>query len=309
MRYFLGIDGGQSSTRCLVGDESGHVVAVGRAGPCNHVGAELGRERFLSAIEGCLRDAGFYGSTFEAACLGLSGGPADKDALARESIRAERYFVTHDAMIALAGATDGAPGIITIAGTGSIAFGRNAAGETARAGGWGYIFGDEGSAFDIVRQAVRATVRYEEGWGSETALYAMLLDRCEASSANDLLHRFYTSEYPRERIAALATVVDEAARGGDAIALELMGAAAQLLAVLSSSVRRQLFGSGEPVRQVPVGGVFRSDVVHQRFRMLVEMEDGCFIADPLHGPAAGALLEAYRIAGITCTLKDVPEGL
>src|SRR2546427_413231 len=113
MRLFLGIDGGQSSTTALIGDETGRVLGVGRAGPCNHATAGEGRRKFVSAITGSLRQAadaaGLHEPVFEAACLGLSGGPDDKEALAKETIRAERYLITHDAHIALAGATGGEP--------------------------------------------------------------------------------------------------------------------------------------------------------------------------------------------------------
>jgi N-acetylglucosamine kinase-like BadF-type ATPase len=95
----------------------------------------------------------------------MSGGPEDKRAILERIVRADRWVITHDAAIALSGATASGNGILVISGTGSMAWGRNAKGESARAGGWGYVFGDEGSAFDIVRQAVRAALRMEEGWG------------------------------------------------------------------------------------------------------------------------------------------------
>src|SRR5438034_4387666 len=140
----------------------------------------------------------------------MSGGPADKQAILSEILPARKLVVTHDALIALSGATGGEPGIVTIAGTGSIAFGRNALGKTARVGGWGYIFGDEGSGFDIARQAVRAALRSEEGWGPATALRDLLLQATGAQDANDAMHRFYTDEFPRPRVAALAPLVNDA---------------------------------------------------------------------------------------------------
>ena len=129
MKLFLGVDGGQSSTTALVGDETGRVLGMGRGGPCNHVGKAEGREKFLRAVGGCLRAAGFENAEFEAVCLGFSGGAADKNSYIRELIKAKHYVVTHDAFIALAGATAGEPGVIAIAGTGSIAFGRNQRGK------------------------------------------------------------------------------------------------------------------------------------------------------------------------------------
>jgi len=307
-RLFLGIDGGQTSTTAWIGDEAGRVLGRGKAGPCNHARAAEGRERFRRAIRGAVESAcaaaGIPADTavFEAACLGLSGGPEEKEELLRELVETRRLRLTHDAEVALSGATGGEPGIIVIAGTGSIAFGRNADGETARAGGWGYIFGDEGGAFDLVRQALRAALRHEEGWGPPTALREALLATTGASSANDLLHRFYGDDYPRERIAALAPLIGDCAGKGDAVALELLHQAGQQLATLAGAVRRQLFRDGEAVTVSFAGGVFENPYTRERFRTLVELEDGSRVAEPRFPPAAGALIEAWRLAG----LKLVP---
>lgn len=308
MRLYLGIDGGQSSTTALIGDESGRILGEGRAGPCNHAAAGEGRRKFQAAITQSLGEAslaaGVQDPVFAAACLGLSGGPDDKEALSKELIRAERYLITHDASVALAGATGGEPGIIVIAGTGSIAFGRNAEGKEARAGGWGYIFGDEGSAFDIVRQAVRAALRHEEGWGPKTGLREILLEASGARDANQLLHCLYTDEYPRDRVAGWATLIDQAARNGDAGAGEILAGAAQALATLAAAVRRQLFPSDAGVDVRYSGGVFGSEALLARFRMLVELEEGSTVAAPQYRGVEGALLEAYRVGG-----AEAPRGL
>jgi N-acetylglucosamine kinase-like BadF-type ATPase len=121
------------------------------------------------------------------------------------------------------------------------------------------------------------------------------------------MHRFYSAEFPRPRIAALATLVDDAATEGDAVARELLGAAAVQLAGLTSAVRGQLFEPGAAVRVAWSGGVFHSNLIRERFRMLVELEDGTTAGPPLHGPAAGALIEAFRLAGREITLANPPE--
>jgi N-acetylglucosamine kinase-like BadF-type ATPase len=239
---------------------------------------------------------------FASACLGFSGGPADKEAILQEILPSDRTLVTHDALIALSGATCGEPGLIVIAGTGSIAFGRNASGKTARAGGWGYVFGDEGGGFYIVRQAVRAALRFEEGWGDATSLRRMFLDAAAASDINQLVHRFYTPEFPRPRLAAFAKLVDDAAENGDAIAREILNEAARDLAIIAAAVRVQLFEKGELARVAYIGGVFRSCTVLAKFTELV----GKSVAPPIYGPAAGALLEAYRAVGVQCMLSNVP---
>src|ERR1035437_5370457 len=171
MRLFLGVDGGQSGTTAVIGDETGRILGTGEAGPCNHTVASDGRAKLERAIAGSVgaacAQAGLDAAAvrFEAACFGMSGGPEDKREILAATLRVERLVVTNDAVIALAGATGTGQGIITIAGTGSIAFGRNPAGRTARAGGWGHIFGDEGGGFDIARQAARAGLGLAAGGG------------------------------------------------------------------------------------------------------------------------------------------------
>jgi N-acetylglucosamine kinase-like BadF-type ATPase len=312
-RYFLGVDGGQSSTTAIIGDEAGRVLGMGRAGPCNHVASAEGKTKFVDAIQGSLNAAGSEAGLdpsrirFYSACLGFSGGPVDKEAILREMIQSERMIVTNDALVALSGATAGQPGLIAIAGTGSIAFGRNSSGNTARAGGWGYMFGDEGSGFYITRQALRAALRSEEGWGPATSLRSILLQATGAPDINQLLHRLYTPEFPRPRIASLAKLVDEAAENSDATAGNILNEAAQQLAILVAAVRGQLFHPGEAAHVSYAGGVFRSHILLERFRMLIEMEDGNNVSPPAYGPAAGALLEAYQASGVRCTLSNVPE--
>ncbi|MBV8820297.1 MAG: hypothetical protein JO022_18190, partial [Acidobacteriaceae bacterium] len=300
---FLGVDGGQSSTTALIGDETGRVIGAGRGGPCNHVESGDGRQKFVNAMEGSIgaacASAGLemQAVTFESACLGFSGGPADKQQILEQMLRADRMVVTHDGLIALAGATAGEPGIIVIAGTGSFSFGRNARGETARAGGWGYLFGDEGGAFDLTRQALRAALRQEEGWGPPTVLRQALLEATGANDANDLLHRFYTIDFPRPRIAAFARLVDEAAIAGDGVAQKLVQDSAYELAMIASAVRNRLFAATDPVCVAYVGNVFRSAMLLERFRTILEIDEQVRVTAPVYGPAAGALIEAYRAAG------------
>jgi N-acetylglucosamine kinase-like BadF-type ATPase len=310
MKLFRGVDGGQSGTTALIGNEPGRILGAGEAGPCNHAGAADGRARLERAVRGSLATAcglaGFDAATirFEAACFGMSGGPDDKHAILAGILRAERLIVTTDAVIALAGATATGQGIITIAGTGSIAFGRNPLGRTARAGGWGYIFGDEGGAFDIARQALRAALRMEEGWGPPTGLRRALIEATGCRNANELLHRFYTVEWPHSRVATLARLVDATAAESDAAAIEILNGAAVQLAMLAASVRSQLWQPGDPVDVAYIGGVFESRLLRERFRMLVEFEAGNRCGPPRHGPAEGALLEAYRAAGLEVELRE-----
>ncbi len=313
-RLYLGVDGGQSSTTALIADEHGRVLGEGVGGPCNHASAAEGRRKFLAAVGGCMEaacaQAGCSPGTveFSAACFGLSGGVEDKASYIYELVRSRQYKLTHDGEIALTGATGGHAGIIIIAGTGSFAFGRNAEGRTARAGGWGYVYGDEGGAFDITRRALRAALIYEEGWGPATDLLPLLKRAGKAASANELLHRFY-GDIPRSSIAAYAPLVTEAAEAGDAVATEIMKEAAHQLCRYVWGVKQQLF----PEMRAPwvsyVGGVFRSPALLKYFEVAVKAEVSENVAPPLYRPATGALLEAWALDGLSfASLRSENDG-
>ena len=312
-RLYLGVDGGQSSTKALLADETGKVMGRGRGGPCNHVASAEGRSRFLSAVGDCLRqayhEAGLESTSvrFASVCLGLSGGAEDKEAYTKELIASDRYKLTHDAEIALLGGTAGEPGIIIIAGTGSIAFGRNAQMQTARAGGWGYIFGDEGGGFDLARQGLRRALQYEEGWGPPTVLHKALLEASGAATANILMHQFY-NKFDRQEIAGYAKLVSGAAEQGDKVALEVLKSAAQSLTLYVTGVYDQLFKRSETIQIVAIGGVFKSPLLMQQLMQNIYTSLLCPTGNPRFSPAAGALLEALRQDGNSSPLSGLgPE--
>lgn len=301
-RCYLGVDGGQSSTTALIADENGRIIGEGHGGPCNHVSGAEAETKFNAALGPALLQAGMEAcfdpriQAFASACFGFSGGPEDKEIYARQLVDSEKYKFTHDAEIALTGATEGQPGIIIIAGTGSMAFGRNEAGKTARAGGWGYIFGDEGGAFDLTRRAVRAALQYEEGWGPASRLRQLLLEATAAPDANTLLHRFYGS-LSRQYAASLAPLVTQAAEDGDAPACEIVDAAVQALVRFIQGVYRNLFRDRETVPVAYIGGVFQSALMRESLVRRVQESIGCPAGPPRFGPATGAVLEALRLDG------------
>ncbi len=313
---FLGVDGGQSSTTALIADETGRVLGRGADGPCNHVkSAAEGREKFIRVIGGCVRAAVAAAGlatdslpAFRAACLGFSGGPADKEGILREFLDAEDLLVTTDAAIALAGACGGRAGIITIAGTGHISLGRGPDGRMARAGGWGYLFGDEGGGFWIACQAVKAAMRVHENWGMPTSLHARLLEATGHTDANVMMHALYTADWPRKRVASLSRIVDEEAERGDAEAAGILHRGAAELFRISSIVRANAFADDEPARLSPVGSVWKSRMLREAFQQQwTAASPTNTFGPPALGPAAGALLEAFRIAGRQVELRNLPD--
>lgn len=310
---FLGVDGGQSSTTAIISDDSGSVLGRGTGGPCNHITGPEARDKFRNAVGDCLRQAcaeagiSFESLQFSAACLGFSGGSEDKEVYARELIRSHRWKITHDAEIALAGATAGQPGIMVIAGTGSMAFGRNLAGRTARAGGWGYLFGDEGGALYIVKQALRACLRHEEGWGEPTALTKVFLSAGAASTVNQLLHDFYALS--RSEIAIYARLVDKTAQANDNAARLVLEDAGKQLAIYVCGAYQNLFLPADTFQVSYVGGAFQSKYLLQAYVSEVERNLGVTVNAPLMSPAAGAVLEALRLHPGTRPLTRLAEQL
>jgi N-acetylglucosamine kinase-like BadF-type ATPase len=203
-------------------------------------------------------------------------------------------MVTDDLTIALAGAHGGEPGIITIGGTGSVSMGRNAQGPVARAGGWGYAFGDEGGAWGIAREAMRAALRMDEDWGPPTILRELLLQATGESDLHTLRRKFYTDECPRARIAGFARLVDEAAQQGDSVATGILESAAEHLAAITQVVRKRLLASGDPMNVSCIGGVFQSGIIRARFTSQLEADSAFHVTPPVYEPPVGALLLAIH---------------
>ncbi len=307
-RLFLGVDGGQSSTRAVVGDAAGKILARVSGGPCNHAGAGAGAAKLRRTASALLRDAlraaGLAdGTAFEAACYGMSGGPADKRDILVEITPTGAVEVTNDAEVALAGATGGGPGIVVSAGTGSIALARDRDGNQARCGGWGYLFGDEGGALDIVRRALRRALAAEEGWGPETALRGALLEATATTTANEALHLFYTPDWPRDRIARLAPRVDRVAGEGDPAARRVLSEAGETLGALAGRAARSLPPNPRGLTVYACGGVFDSRQVRNAFVARVRSE-GLQVGRPAHDPAVGALLLAYRLCDLKVSVRE-----
>ncbi len=310
--YFLGVDGGQSSTRAVIGDGQGTIVGRGAAGPCNHVGASEGERKLLRVLNEVVAtacsDAGISkDARFQAACFGMSGGPDDKRRILGEAVNAATIDVVNDAQIALAGAAAGGPGIVVIAGTGSIAYGKGEDGRTARAGGWGYVFGDEGGAFDIVRRALRKALAAEERWGPDTTLQAMFVTATSSNTVNEAMHKFYTDLWPRHRIAKIAPLVDEAAEDGDDCAVFVLNECGRSLAALAGQVYRVLaVDHPENLSAYPIGGAFESNFVRKAFET-ESLDQGVRAARARHQPAVGALILAYGLLGRIVEIKESNE--
>ena len=260
--YVLGIDAGGTKTVCLLADENGRILAEARGGGANlQASGELEVEKVLHRV---MADAlGERDIRPDAICLGIAGVDRAGDAEAVHSIMRRigfktRILVVNDALVALtAGAGDGA-GVVVVAGTGSIAYGRDDSGRAARSGGWGYLLGDEGGGFWIGRAALAAVVRQHDGRGPSTLLTELVLDEMQLTNPTELIHAVYDRGLHRQAIAGIAAVVQRASDQGDAVAAEILAHAGAELTAAAASVIARLGMRGDVFRTVLSGGIFRA---------------------------------------------------
>src|SRR5947207_13224910 len=196
-----------------------------------------------------------------AICLGIAGVDRPEDAavvrgiMKRIGYKAKILVVNH-ALVGLQAGIGDEPGIVIVAGTGSIAYGRNHRGEAARAGGGGYVLGDEGSGYWIGRLALRAVVRHADGRGRPTSLTPRLLAHFGAERAAELIQKVYHEELSPAAIASLAHYVHEARDEGDAVAVGILNRAADELITAAAAVMARLELADELFSFVLAGGMF-----------------------------------------------------
>ena len=256
----LGIDVGGTKTVCLLASEDGTILAEARAAGANLQGVgELALEKVLHSV----MEAALAGQrvTPSAICLGIAGVDRAED---RDVVRSvmdrigykATILIVNDALIALQAGIGDDPGIVIVSGTGSIAYGRNARGEAARSGGWGYVLGDEGSGYWIGRLALRAVVHHADGRGRATSLTPRLLGHFGLTSATELIHRVYREELGPGAIAALARYVQQARDESDLVAAGILDQAAEELVAAAAAVMKRLEMHNERFTFVLAGGMF-----------------------------------------------------
>ena len=305
--YVLGIDGGQSYTVAAVCDLEGRLLGLGRAGPANHVWERGGAARVRRAVSGsigrALRVAHLKQVEFGAAFLGMTGSTEHTLRAVRDRVPARRFRLESDKVSALACVTSGEPGIVAIAGTGAIVHGQNRRGETADASGWGYLLGDEGSAFWIAKQALAVACRAHDGRGPRTSLVSKLTAAAGVPDLWDLHELIYSGRMSRPDMAALAVAVSEAARGGDRLALGVVREAGRELGLAVGAVARRLAMRRGATTVGMVGGVFQgSAIVRVSFRREVRRQvPKAAFAQPRFPPVIGCALLALKLAGARIT--------
>jgi N-acetylglucosamine kinase-like BadF-type ATPase len=303
MSYSIGIDGGGTKTDCVVLDGEGAVIGEGRGGPSNPLrsGYDEALHSIGQAAAEALKDASLRIADITSVCAGLAGAGRRNVVrrvmvfLGQEFPHATAY-VTTDYEIALEAAVGARPGIVLMAGTGSVAYGRNAAGETARSGGYGPWVGDEGSAFEIGRRAVAAVARSRDLDAPVTLLTEMIPAALDCQDWDDLLQRVMKN--PDDVFPKLFATVADAANSEDSAAKEILFTSAIGLGNLAMIVLRRLKMRDQEFSLVKCGGVFG------RSAMLDNLLDSVLASGALRArisrleisPAVGAARMAARLA-------------
>jgi len=302
-KYFLGFDGGGTHLRgCLI-NETGEVLAVAAHSPASFpkLKEKIGEPVAALAHELQTR-AGLSNTTMVAAgfCSTGVGRPADREIVERalnEKKIAQKIIAESDALAALTGAFGGGPGIIVIAGTGVICFGRAPNGEIIRAGGWGYLLGDEGSGFALAQAALIAALKDWDGRGPTTRLRPIFEKHFNVASIDLIISQIYSPDFDRGKFAELAPLVFDAAGNDDLVAQEIIRNAGRSHGhLIRAAVKRGQWQM--PIPLALIGNLFRRrDVLLPGLWEVLFSKSNFNLITPRFEPVIGAALLAMMAAG------------
>jgi N-acetylglucosamine kinase-like BadF-type ATPase len=295
---FLGIDGGGTKTHAVITTSAYKIIGEGFSGASNpvRVGFDSAVAHVNEAVKQACTQAGITTHDITAGCAAIAGisHPIHYHTMKKAldaRLRIEHLELVTDARAALAGAIEGHQGVVLIAGTGSIAMGMNEARDLERSGGWGPTLGDEGSGYDIARQALKAVVASFDGRAPQTVLTARICQQLGIASAKDLPSVIYNNDAESTQIASLARLVADAAAEGDAVARDILAQAGRDLGELAASVIHKLGLESKTFRVAYVGSVFNAgDCVLGPLRAAVlKVAPRAEVGPPLRPPEIGAV--------------------
>ncbi|MDL2233601.1 hypothetical protein LJC63_08520 [Ruminococcaceae bacterium OttesenSCG-928-L11] len=245
--YDIGIDGGGTKSRLMAMDDAGNIYGPwfgNSTNICSNRREEV-RDNIRSLYEGFLREQGATGEEVRSFCIGSAGIDVPENVVILTEILVEAGIscpvkVVNDVEILLASESEGKPGAVLISGTGSVAFGKNAAGQTHRTGGWGHIVGDEGSGYWIAQEAVRQCLHALDGRRPATSMDKLLCEACGMDSILEVFTWVYDPSTNKSQVANVGFIVDKAAEAGDELALGIMKTAATALYGMAEAIWKRL---------------------------------------------------------------------
>jgi len=313
--FVVVVDGGASRTRCAILTREGQQTGYAESGGSNYYGADpqLTEKALRESVTVALQEAGVKAE--DAACLvaGMASVSPEGEGAEHlhpvfERLGFERRTVIGDLNIAHVGALDRRPGVLVIAGTGSSCLGIAADGKTLKIGGWGPVYGDEGSGYQIGRTALNTAAKAYHGYGPPTMLVEYICRALGIVDFHDSLNLVYQRQFSASQMAALARPVQQAAATGDAVANSILSAAAEDLATMAVSVLRRLF-PGEPSPFVSFAGslLISCEAMRTQFIEAVRRAvPNAQVVEPRYPPYIGAFLLACSKLGWTPG-SDLPK--
>lgn len=296
--HSIGIDGGGTKTVGILTTETGEHIARAEAGPSNyHVVSAAKTQKVLAEILTSLfEQAGLSRASPVAFCLGMAGlGRAEDRVVIGRICDAlgvgKNRILTHDAHIALVGGIGKQEGVIIISGTGSIVYGIDAHGGEARAGGWGYLLGDEGSGYDMALKGLQAVARAADGRAESTKLTELVLAQLGLDAPSELIRWAHAASC--DVIAQVAEVVFHAAEIGDRTAKQIIATAAEELARAATVVMKGLEFTEQPHIVLSGGNLVHQPLFVEELRNRLTAP----VRLPKHEPAEGAVLLAREKLG------------
>ncbi|BDQ04436.1 BadF/BadG/BcrA/BcrD ATPase family protein [Ignavibacterium sp.] len=305
MKYLIGIDGGGTKSKCVITDFELKPLYEVTGGPSNFLmlGTDKVAETILSLVIQCANHLNLRYEDIAAIVLGTTGGGRRNDAeeletaithlAAHKRIPLKNFRVESDARIALEGAFSGKPGSILIAGTGSIMFGKDKAGNIHRVGGFGRFIGDEGSGFRLGQKGLSLVAKEFDGRGNKTFISELLKEKFKIDSPESLITEIYRNNFD---IASVAPLVIEAAQRGDNPAQTIIESEADELILHIDSMRKKL--KEKKLFLALVGSLITTENYYSfRFKeKVVQKFDDVIIKDAENPPEIGAAIMAKQIS-------------
>ncbi len=307
-QFVIGIDGGGTKTAAVIADLKGNILAQHTAGPSNFqiIGFEKSARVVFSLVRDCCDSVGCFPKNIRGTTIGLAGAGRVEDQkyiaeafrrlISSKKITLRKVRIESDARIALEGAFNGGAGIIVIAGSGSIAFGKDEKGNIHRVGGWGRILGDEGSGYFIGKEGLKAVCRHLDGRSAPTLLTAMVAKKFGIKTSADIIAAVYKSNFD---IASLAPIVFEAEEKGDATSFDIVERASNELTehVRALIMKFQNGVSAHAKRRISlslVGGLMENETPLTRSlrRQILKSFTNVDVVRPFARPVVGAVLMA-----------------
>ncbi len=297
----MGIDGGGTKTIAVIADMNGFVVAKSQAGPTNPNVMPISKikQTFKELMNELRKQVPIPYENVNTLFAGMSGAGSKRSkhilkGMIQEAVpHISNIGVEIDTINALYSGTYGGPGIVQIAGTGAITYGVNNESKHDRIGGWGYLFGDEGSGYDIGRRAVIAALKYYDGRGIETTLLNKLYTYFDVKNPREIIEKIYASRIPKVEIAPLSKVVFEAYKQNDIVAKELLYDVVEELELSIKTLYSKLFQPNEEVIVVLCGGVFNDNDVLPPLITNKLQYGNMKITIPIMSPVGGSIIGAY----------------